>query len=82
MFVLAVAGFVWFACAPVAIETPARPTAAGTTRAVPLPAEIEASIVRGLGWLVPLQNANGSWGTSELVAHTGFVLLKLEDRAR
>lgn len=53
--------------------------------AVPLraatPEEITDSIESGLRWLVAQQNGNGSWGSYEPVAHTGFAVVKLEDRA-
>jgi hypothetical protein len=42
--------------------------------------DIEASIVAGIDWLIS-QQADGCWGTYEYVAHTGFVLIKLQDRA-
>ncbi len=37
--------------------------------------EIEASIQKGLDWLVPTQNDDGSWGDYEYVAHTAFAVL-------
>jgi hypothetical protein len=44
--------------------------------------EIEASIARGLAWLVGQQNENGSWDEwGEPVATTSFALVKLEDLA-
>ncbi len=43
--------------------------------------EVEASIAVGIEWLVAQQNSNGSWGGYEYVAHTGFAVIKLEDRA-
>ena len=45
--------------------------------------DIQNAIDRGLEWLVSVQNPDGSWGWWgwELVAHTGFAVLKLEDRA-
>ena len=44
--------------------------------------DIEDSIIAGLAWLVSEQNpTDGSWGTSDKVARTGFAVLKLEDRA-
>lgn len=43
--------------------------------------DIEDSIVAGLAWLVPQQNPDGSWGTWDQVAKTGFAVVKLEDRA-
>jgi len=43
--------------------------------------DIEASIVSGLEWLATQQNADGSWGTGDRVAVTGFAVLKMEDRA-
>ena len=44
-------------------------------------AEINASIQKGLDWLVPQQNPDGSWGSYARVAHTGFAVVKLEERA-
>ncbi len=44
-------------------------------------AQILASIDAGISWLVTQQNTNGSWGTVEEVAETGFVLTKLCDYA-
>lgn len=45
-------------------------------------AEIEQSIEEGIGWLVSEQNPDGSWdGFFCEVAHTGFAVVKLEDRA-
>lgn len=43
---------------------------------------IENSIQKGLDWLVPTQNPDGSWGDYEYVAHTAFAVLKLIDRAK
>jgi len=44
--------------------------------------QIEASIDLGLAWLVPQQNADGSWGPGwDATAYTGFIVVKLEDRA-
>ena len=44
--------------------------------------EIIASIEAGIAWLVPMQDpVTGSWSTWEGVAYTGFVVVKLEDRA-
>ena len=43
--------------------------------------EIEQAIVNGTAYLASQQNADGSWGTSEKVAHTGLVLLKLQEQA-
>jgi hypothetical protein len=43
--------------------------------------EIGQSIQDGLDWLVPQQNLDGSWGTWDKVARTGFAVVKLEDRA-
>lgn len=43
--------------------------------------QIEASIEQGIPWLVSNQNSDGSWGGYERVAHTGFAIIKLEDRA-
>ena len=45
------------------------------------PAEIEQSIEDGLVWLVGQQNADGSWGASDQVPHTGLAVVKLADRA-
>lgn len=42
--------------------------------------EIEESIEAGLPWLVEQQNPDGSWGDYEMVAHTGFAVVKLLDR--
>ncbi len=47
----------------------------------PTEEEILASIDLGTTWMVTQQNDNGSWGTSERVAYTGFALTKLCDRA-
>jgi len=44
--------------------------------------EIEESIVKGLEWLASQQNADGSWGSFDKVAHTGLAVLKFETRAR
>jgi hypothetical protein len=47
--------------------------------------EIEAAIEKGLAWLASQQNLDGSWGPElgcDLVARTGLVVLKFEDRAR
>ncbi|HEY91821.1 MAG TPA: terpene cyclase/mutase family protein [Dehalococcoidia bacterium] len=46
-----------------------------------LPEDIELSIEKGLEWLVPLQQPDGSWGPWERVATTAFAVVKLEDRA-
>jgi Secretion system C-terminal sorting domain len=43
--------------------------------------EIQASIDAGIEWLVSVQYVDGSWGGFERVAHTGFAVMKLEDRA-
>ena len=43
--------------------------------------QIEASIQKGLDWLVPQQNDDGSWGDRDRVARTGLAVVKLEDRA-
>ncbi len=45
------------------------------------PAEIEQACDDGLVWLAAQQNADGSWGSSEKVAHTGLALLKFETHA-
>jgi hypothetical protein len=46
------------------------------------PEDIEDSIIRGLEWLVTQQEADGSWSPDYApVAHTGFALVKLCDRA-
>ena len=39
------------------------------------------SIVNGTAWLISQQNGDGSWGSSYKAAETGFVLIKLQDRA-
>jgi hypothetical protein len=44
--------------------------------------EINDSINAGVAWLAEQQNPDGSWGLNEKVAHTGFAVLKLTDRAR
>lgn len=44
--------------------------------------EIEESIDAGVSWLAAQQNPDGSWGSYEQVAYTGFAVLKLTDRAR
>ncbi len=45
-------------------------------------AEIEQAIEDGLAWLAGQQNDDGSWGPfSNKAAYTGFVLIKLQDRA-
>ena len=43
--------------------------------------EIQDSIEAGIDWLASIQNGDGSWSYYEYVAHTGLVLIKLEDRA-
>ena len=44
--------------------------------------QIQNSINSGVAWLVSQQNpTTGSWGTYDHVAHTGFDVVKLEDRA-
>ena len=42
---------------------------------------IQTAIEKGIGWLVNQQKADGSWGDFEPVAHTGFAVVKLEERA-
>ena len=42
---------------------------------------VQTAIEKGLTWLVGQQNSDGSWGTYEPVAHTGFAVVKLEERA-
>lgn len=44
--------------------------------------QIEESVEKGVGWLVEQQNPDGSWGDYSQVGHTGFAVVKLEDRAR
>ncbi|WP_172632556.1 prenyltransferase/squalene oxidase repeat-containing protein [Methanohalophilus mahii] len=44
--------------------------------------EINDSITAGVAWLAEQQNPDGSWGIDEKVAHTGFAVLKLTDRAK
>lgn len=46
------------------------------------PEQIVAAIDDGVAWLVLDQNADGSWGSWEQVAVTGFAVVKLQDRAR
>lgn len=46
----------------------------------PTEEQILASIEKGVPWLVEQQN-NGSWGSTESVAYTGFALMKLCDYA-
>ena len=56
------------------------PTAGAMLQEPPLEEQIEASIERGLDWLVPMQNPDGSWGdpwSCDRVARTGLVVLKL-----
>ena len=45
--------------------------------------EIEQAITNGITWLVSEQGDNGAWAYpfNEPVAHTGFAVVKLEDRA-
>lgn len=45
--------------------------------------EIEDAIAAGVAWLVSQQNTDGSWGSSyyDGPSYTGFVLIKLQDRA-
>jgi hypothetical protein len=43
--------------------------------------EIENAVEIGVNWLAGQQNADGSWGTAEKVAVTGFAVLKLESYA-
>lgn len=47
----------------------------------PTEEQILASIELGVPWLVSQQNVNGSWGSSEAIAYTGFALTKLCDYA-
>ena len=42
---------------------------------------LERAIEAGIRWLAPRQNANGSWGASEVVGRTGFSVLKLATHA-
>jgi hypothetical protein len=49
--------------------------------AQPTEEEILESIDLGVPWLAAQQNTDGSWGTSEQVAYTGFALTKLCDYA-
>jgi len=44
-------------------------------------AEIEQAISDGVAYVVSVQNADGSWGSSDISARTAFVLIKLEERA-
>jgi hypothetical protein len=44
-------------------------------------ADIEAAVEDGLAWLAGQQNLNGSWGTYDLVGHTGLAVLKFEEYA-
>ena len=44
-------------------------------------AEIEQAISDGVAYIVSVQNADGSWGSSDIPARTAFVLMKLEERA-
>ena len=53
-------------------------TVTGLTQAA-TPEEIQESIDTGTAWLVSEQEDNGSWDYD--VARTGFVLIKLQDRA-
>jgi hypothetical protein len=50
--------------------------------AQPTPEEILESIDKGATWLANQQNSDGSWGSGELVAKTGFALTKLCDYAK
>ncbi|RLI78392.1 hypothetical protein DRP05_07405 [Archaeoglobales archaeon] len=43
--------------------------------------QINDAVEKGVEWLAAQQNADGSWGTYEKVAHTGFAVLKLEEYA-
>ncbi len=43
--------------------------------------QIEASIDAGLVFLASQQSVDGSWGWFDRVGHTGFAVLKMEDRA-
>jgi hypothetical protein len=45
------------------------------------PAQIEASVSKGITYLASTQSADGSWGGYAYTAHTGMAVLKLEDRA-
>jgi hypothetical protein len=51
----------------------------------PLPtvaqSQIDAAIAKGMGWLAAQQNIDGSWGTSDQAAMTGFAVLKFETHA-
>lgn len=50
--------------------------------AQPTPEELQESINGGVSWVATQQNPDGSWGTSEIIAHTGFALTKLCDYAK
>lgn len=41
------------------------------------PQQLQQSIQKGLAWLAPQQNSEGSWGDSYRIGTTGLVLLKL-----
>jgi PKD repeat protein len=43
--------------------------------------DIEQAIINGVAYLAGAQNADGSWGYYDKSAHTGLVLIKLQDRA-
>jgi hypothetical protein len=51
-----------------------------TTRAA-TEEEIEHAIETGVGWLATKQNPDGSWGTDNQPAKTGFAVLKFETHA-
>jgi len=44
-------------------------------------AQIDASVAKGMTWLATHQNGDGSWGTQNQVAETGFAVLKFETHA-
>ena len=42
--------------------------------------EVEQAVTDGVAWLAAQQNADGSWNTWDYAAHTGLVLVKLQER--
>ena len=43
--------------------------------------DIQTAISNGVAYLAANQNPDGSWGSYDPMAHTGLVLIKLQDRA-
>ena len=43
--------------------------------------DINDAIDKGMEWLAGQQNADGSWGWDNMIARTGFALVKFETHA-